>query len=868
MHECSTEFGSIDENVELADKWGIVMGASHCEPINRNNVWWNKDKQGPWRYDTNRAGMMSYWEEWAKNRGKYEAVWTVGMRGIHDSGMQGPADMGEQVKLLEQAIGDQRDLLQKYVGPDKTKIPQVFMPYKEALAHYQHGLKLPYDITTVWCDDNFGFIRQLSTPDEQKRSGGSGVYYHISYLGRPLPYLWLNTTPPALIWQEMTKALTYGADRIWVCNVGDIKPGEVGIDFWMKLGWNAKRFGPDAQDVFLKEWASEQFGDDVSSDVAAVMNEYYRLGFQRKPELMAEGVFSPIHYDEADRRRSEYAALRASVEAIAGRLPAEKRDAFYELVQYPVKMSGLMNEAFVAADLGQLYALQGRSSANALLQSALDARTEIERETAHYNEQLVGGKWRGIMAVNGIDTRYLVRWPKLTLSPTNPDAKLGIVVEGQAVPIGAALAQASTDVDCKAVDAKIETPWELKREGDTDYVVVPNGNGDKTKSGSGPKATFQIDVPHDGKYGLFALINCPTAKDDSLFIRVDDGEWKTWNDIETDPGFQWHKYDDFELTKGQHTITLAQREDGLMLSRLRFTTRGSAQRLDEIYTDAKPAALPKFERASDRHFIDLFSTSAAPLDIQIAASEPWIRFDMVSGPIEGQRRIWVSVDQTKIPRDREAHGTIAFTAGGVVQAVEVHAVAAEPAEWDAPFRQVQGAVSMEAEHFTRAGAAGDAQWVTVARLGRDGDAVTIAPASAASRKDAEAVVAGSPSLEYDFALIHGGRASLTAYCLPSHSINSERGLRYAISIDDEKPKIVDFNETGGDAGEMSPEWQKRVSRNTAVSSTPYNFERAGKHTLKLWMVDPGVVVDKIVIDLGAQPSEFGPPETRSPTTQP
>ena len=206
MHPVSTEFARIPANITLADDWGIVMGASHTEAMNRNNVLWPREGSGPWRYDTNRANLLAYWEAWAKLRGKYEAVWTLGIRGVHDSAMLGPPDPDEKKKIVENAINDQRDLLKKYVNPDLSKVPQLFAPYKEVLALYQRGMKVPDDVTILWTDDNFGYIRQLSTPTEQNRQGASGIYYHISYLGSPRSYTWLNTTPPALIWKEMTKA--------------------------------------------------------------------------------------------------------------------------------------------------------------------------------------------------------------------------------------------------------------------------------------------------------------------------------------------------------------------------------------------------------------------------------------------------------------------------------------------------------------------------------------------------------------------------------------------------------------------------------------------------------------------------------------
>ncbi len=435
MHNCTVEFGSIDENLTTADEWGIVMGAAHCEPMNRNNVWWKQDGEGEWRYDINRDNIMKYWQQWAQRRGAYEAVWTVGMRGIHDKPMNGPDDLEGQVKLLGQAIEDQRQLLREYVNPNVEQVPQVFMPYKEALAHYQHGLKLADDVTILWCDDNFGYIRQLSTPQEQRRSGGAGVYYHFSYLGGPLPYLWIDSTPPALTWMEMTRAYAYGADRIWVVNVGDLKPMEVNIDFWMNLAWDINRYGPDAQPVFLKQWATREFGPAFADEVASIKEGYYQLCYQRRPEMMGDNLFSVEHYDEAQRRLAQSQQLLQRAEALNQQLPPHKRDGFYELVLYPLRVAAGINEVFIKADLSRRCAEQDRAAADRLAQESKRALQRIEQATDYYNNQLAGGKWQRMIQLKGVTGKWdRMRWPsEATEAPeapsTEPQAEMPLPVQ-------------------------------------------------------------------------------------------------------------------------------------------------------------------------------------------------------------------------------------------------------------------------------------------------------------------------------------------------------------------------------------------------------------------------------------------------------
>jgi hypothetical protein len=309
-------------------------------------------------------------------------------------------------------------------------VAQVFCPYKEALDQYRAGLKVPEDVILCWTEDNFGYIRQLSDPDEQKRSGGSGVYYHISYLGSPFSYVWINTTPPALIWEEMTKAYAYGADKLWVLNVGDLKPGEVGVEFWSKLGWNIHSYPRENIPKYLDDWAASTFGSQHASDIAAVMDQYYRLGFARKPESLHRNpaAFSAGNYQEAGLRLAQYGKLMADAEAIADKLPKERRDAYFELVLYPVRMATLTNQAFVGSTLAKFYADKQNPLANSYAALVAQAEARVGSETAYYNNELAGGKWKNIMTARGISTDggYGFRWPE--------GAKLGSSTEQPAIP--------------------------------------------------------------------------------------------------------------------------------------------------------------------------------------------------------------------------------------------------------------------------------------------------------------------------------------------------------------------------------------------------------------------------------------------------
>lgn len=381
MHPSTKAFNFYPANKNVADDYAIVMGSSHAEPMLRNNVdEWNKAVYGEWDYEKNREGVMKYWEERVKENGRFENVFTIGMRGLHDSAMPGGGSTKDKVARLQRAIDDQQAMLARDVNKNVKQIPQAFVPYKEALLLYQNGLKVPDHATLVWPDDNHGYIRQLSSPAEQKRSGGSGIYYHLSYWGDPADYLWLCTTPPALIWEEMHKAWENGARDIWVLNVGDIKPGEIGMEFFLRMAWNPGAWKETAQMDFLIDWATRNFGNENASAIAiaAILDEYYRLNFPAKPEHMTMAAFTD-NYQEKTTRLKRFAALVGKTDALYQNMAAAKKDAFYETIVYPVRGSALMNQKYLGPN-------------------PVGAHEQIQTETKYYNEQVAGGKWKSMMS--------------------------------------------------------------------------------------------------------------------------------------------------------------------------------------------------------------------------------------------------------------------------------------------------------------------------------------------------------------------------------------------------------------------------------------------------------------------------------------
>lgn len=451
MHPSSGAFNKYPENKKVADSYGIVMSSSHCEPLLFNNVTeWHKDIHGEWNYVTNKKGIIDVLDKRISENHPYENVYTIAMRGIHDSGLVGvPKD--KEVELVEEVIKDQRGILSKYISKSIDSIPQIFVPYKEVLDIYERGLKLPDDITLVWPDDNFGYIKRLNNKIESERIGGSGVYYHISYLGAPHDYLWLNTTPPALMYEEMSKAYSTGADTYWLLNVGDIKPGELGMKTFLDMAWDYESFNYENINNHQVDFLTSVFGEKYRGRLSDIMSSYYKLGFQRKPEAMGWGYewnnenaneritdtdFSFTNYREAENRMAEYDRISVIAEKIWKELPEEYKASFYELVFYPVKGAALMNKKMLTAQQNRWFARQGRSVANEYADRAQAYHDSIGYYTKLYNEQL-DGKWNSMMSLAPGWVATYQNMPPVEKIDIQGNGRLCIQLPGQDITVGA-----------------------------------------------------------------------------------------------------------------------------------------------------------------------------------------------------------------------------------------------------------------------------------------------------------------------------------------------------------------------------------------------------------------------------------------------
>ena len=401
MHECTLPFFLTEGNRKVAEEYGIFIGSSHCEPMVCSAAGeWRRRGQGDYDYVNNSASVYKFWEDRVKEVAQQGNIYTLGMRGVHDGQMQGAKTVAEQKAVLERVLKDQRGLLQKYVNKDVTTIPQAFIPYKEVLDIYNAGLQVPDDVTLIWCDDNYGYIRHFPTAEERARKGGNGIYYHVSYWGRPHDYLWLGTFSPYLLHQQMKLAYDRGIQKMWVLNVGDIKPAEYQIELFLDMAWNIDEVNEIGVTAHLKSWLEREFGSNCAEELLPAMEAHYQLSYIRKPEFMGNTreeerdpkykVIKDLPWSEqtiSERLRS-YTVLSDVVERIESNIPADRQDAYFQLVKYPVQAAAQMNRKILTAQFARHSKADWRQS-----DAAFDSIASL---TQQYNS-LQNGKWNRMM---------------------------------------------------------------------------------------------------------------------------------------------------------------------------------------------------------------------------------------------------------------------------------------------------------------------------------------------------------------------------------------------------------------------------------------------------------------------------------------
>lgn len=914
MHDCTKAFNAFPENKVIADDYAIVMGSSHCEQMLRNNQWewiiedWqpsNGDPRGPWDWCLNSSQITEYWSQRVEVNAPYESLYTMGMRGIHDSGMpcSGATNLQKVEKMQNEIFPAQRQMLSDWINPDPSKVPQIFCPYKEVLDLYNLGLDVPDDITLLWPDDNHGYIRHLSTPAEQARSGGAGVYYHLSYWGSPANYLWLNTIPLSLIWEEMKKAYDYQNSRVWIVNVGDLKPAEMGMEFFLDMGWDIDRWDKDSQAEYIEHWAWREFGPTYRKQISDILLEYYRLGLAKKPEHLKSGGigFSMINYgDEMQQRIDQYAQIESQANGIYQSLDDPYKDAFYQLVLYPVRCAALINQKIFYAEKNNQYANQGRVSANQYAAMTQSAYQQIITETDFYNNTMANGKWKGMMDWQPQGLSVFGLPSTSTVTPVSGPS-MGVVVEGQTSDLTEVsqtppppFSDDFSDGNADGWSPYTASRWEVRPNGSRmEYAIntseYSNLSGDRLgelsvidvpvvdnfrltclarstdnfgTNGSADLAivfgyidslnyNYMIFSSSGANSALHRIINGSRTTIETANYAIPDNDFHLI-EIEKNSSMLTVKYD------GNQVITVNEAFAAGLIGVGSYNDSAAFTEISVTPLAGDVENLPQFDvYTRPSYFVVVFNKGDASFNWTAVPSHAWIQMDQASGTVADEQRLWVNIDWDQAPLGT-LQGGIEITGAGrsVTVGVEVvNPASPRPSEL-AGFIQSNGYVSMEAEHFSdKSPGTSGAGWEVVPKLGRTGDAMMVFPATAPGITEISEIVSQSPRLEYQVYLWQADQPLVTVYCLPTHAINPEHGLRYAVAFDDQTPQFVEFDEA-----EYTAPWSANVLRGAAVTQSRHTLSEPGQHTLKIWMVDPGVVIDKIVIG-NAPASHLGPPET-------
>jgi hypothetical protein len=389
-------------NPILANKYGIVMGTSHHEPMLRAQQEWKRYGKGAWNYATNKNELDSFWRKGIENMDHHESIVTIGMRGDGDM----PMTQGTAISLLENIVANQRKIIEEVTGKPASETPQDWALYKEVQDYYDQGMRVPDDITLLFSDDNWGNLRRLPKVNAQPRSGGYGIYYHFDYVGGPRNYKWINTNNIARVWEQMHLAYSYGVDRIWVVNVGDVKPMEFPISFFLDYAWNPEKIKADDLPNYFTNWAVQQFGEKYAKQIGELIQKYSQYNSRRKPELLSPETYSLTDYDEFQRVVDDYNHLAVKAQIINNLISPEYKDAFYELVLHPIEASANLNALYLAAAKNKFYANEKNPVANLYADSVKYFYEKDSLISYKYNHEIANGKWNHMMDQTHIGYTY------------------------------------------------------------------------------------------------------------------------------------------------------------------------------------------------------------------------------------------------------------------------------------------------------------------------------------------------------------------------------------------------------------------------------------------------------------------------------
>ena len=382
------------ENEKTADEMGVVMSTSHHEPMARNHQEYARNRKGwgPWNYQKNKANLQKFFREGIERMKGTEQIVTIGMRGDGDEAMSAEAD----TKLMTNIINDQRKIIADVTGRKASETPQVWALYKEVLDYYDKGMKVPDDVTLLLCDDNWGNVRRVPNAQERKHKGGWGLYYHVDYVGAPRNSKMLNVTPVQNPWEQLTLAYENGIDRLWILNVGDLKPMEYPISQFMDMAWNPRKYDVNNITRHTRDWCAQQFGESQADEAARILNLICKYNGRCTPEMLDKNTYS-LENGEWQEVVNQYLQLEADALRQYNCLPASYHDAYRQIILFPIEMMSNLHQMYFAQAQNHALYKQGNPKANVW---ADECERRFKRDSLicdYYNHKMAGGKWNGMM---------------------------------------------------------------------------------------------------------------------------------------------------------------------------------------------------------------------------------------------------------------------------------------------------------------------------------------------------------------------------------------------------------------------------------------------------------------------------------------
>ncbi|MFC1642900.1 glycosyl hydrolase 115 family protein, partial [Myxococcota bacterium] len=752
--------------------------------------------------------------------------WTKGIQRMKDEniegvvtlGMRGPGDVSlpvtDGIELIENVIAAQREILSDVTGQDVATIPQVWTLYKEIQGYWDAGIRVPDDVTVVWCDDNWGNMKRLPESD-QDRAGGHGIYYHFDYVGGGRNYKWVDTSLLPNIWEQLHLAYSHGVERLWVVNVGDMKNEELPLQFFLDYAWNPERWPIERIPEWERRWTEQQFGSQYADVIADILHGYALLQSDRKPELSNRKIsvdweqyfgeateevanpavnaityddsaspFSLTNYRELETVVEQWEELAAQAEATAKLVPEEYQDAYFQMVNYQVRATANLYALRLAGFKNLQYAEQGRTATNDMAAIAEDRLQDDLDLSYYYNNELADGKWQGFQTQPHISygapgnppwqqAEYQWNniqefvWPELKRIEVSDEAEMGVAIDGSAnfwTEEGA-----GDDSEEEPVLPSF-SPYQTQPE---QYIEVFNRGGEPFDY------TIEADLDAAG-----LGTTCPYG-------------WSGDPSVETDG---WGGG-----AACRPWLTVYPNR-GTVDTEVRATVRVDWNLVPTTYADPEDAAAE----------LDL----EFPLEVPIS----------VTGSDGSSIVVTAYVEDPRMP-DRSANR----------------------------FVEANGYVSMEAEHYSRVVEKDPISWRLLPDIGRTGSGMAPFPVTVESQKPG----GDSPRLEYDMHLFSRGDVTVWAYLSPRNNYQGwEDGLQYAVSFDDGEPQTVNTSYAVDLNGNGNRVWERHTSSNVNLTFSKHTIAERGSHVLKFWMVNPGIIVQKIVVDAGGmKDSYFGPPES-------